>query len=148
MLARVMAPGAGGEVTNLTVSPAPVQVGPSLADLAVSFPSHLQSPPAGGKGVALVTVVNTSGTPVSGLVSIELSAAPSAGGAATPVGTLLGSVKLGPGKSKTFRVHYQLPLTLAAGSYHFTATVQPFKGFTDPSAANNTATDPAPFTLG
>jgi hypothetical protein len=40
-----------------------------------------------------------------------------------------------------------LPLTLPAGSYQFSATVQALAGFTDSNPANNTAVDPTPFTL-
>lgn len=132
--------------SDVVASASPVEVVPATVDPAAAFPEHLPTPLPGGKGSVLITVVNSGNSPARGTISLALSAVP-VGGAATLVTSQLARVNLKPGKSKTFRIRYRLPLTLAAGSYHFSATVAAVAGFVDSNPANNTAEDPTPFTL-
>jgi len=136
-----------GGGSSVTASNAQVSVITPVVDLAAAFPQHLPTPSApGGKGLVLVTVVNDGNSPAHGTASIALSALPS-GGTATAVASELTPVNLVPGKTGTFRIRYRLPLTLAAGPYQFSATVQAVSGFADADSADNTAIDPTPFTL-
>ena len=133
--------------TSTVASASPINVFPAFVDLAAAFPQHLATPLApGGKGSVLITVVNDGNTLARGTIRIALSAVAS-GGPSTAVGTAVSRVNLKPGKAKTFRIRYRLPLTLAAGSYQFSGTLQAVAGFTDSNQANNTALDPTSFTL-
>jgi hypothetical protein len=139
--------GAGGSPT-VSASAAPVHVAAQVIDLSGQFAPHAALTLAAGRaGVVGVAVTNEGNTVAKGPVQISLAAAPAGGAGSFTLATATGRLNLKPGASRTLRVRFKVPAGMPAGTYNLQAVVDTLNAFPDPDRANNSATDPTPFTV-
>lgn len=137
-----------------SVAPAPVTIAAPFARLGANLPGPLAGAlRPGGKASASFVLSNAQSNVVAaGSGTVTLAASPDAtagNGDDVPIfGPVTQKVSLKSGKSKTYKLKFTLPPTLAPGTYHLVATFNRGAGLpADPDLSDDTAISAGTFTV-
>jgi uncharacterized membrane protein len=135
--------------TTVAVSTQTVVIAAPFVDLRATItPPTRPTLSPGGRGVTRMLVGNLGNVPARGTATVTLAVSGDAtAGSDRPLITLPAGVRINPGRSKTYRLRFTVPLDLAPGSYHLVATLNPTTDPAEQVAENNTSVSAGPFTV-